>query len=382
MNSRNPHFKTRAFWIAFAAVLLTLVYFGYDAPRTSVGNGYARDERYVFFKGERIDQAGQHDIEKFARAVGHPLTLCKDVDAPSFVSMSEEYSKDKNKVYFKWISPGRFWVVELAGADPATFAVLDSGLAKDAKTVWKADRIIGGADPATATVINPHWTWKDRNRVYYQGSVITGADPATFKHIGQGFYRDAKQVWWCTDPLPGADPDSFRSLGEESSYAADRNHVWSGKNVLDRVDAKSFELVHDHVYKDAARVFVGTVAKEVLGADAASFVKVATLDAGPYALLKDRLRYYLYDPSYSDVYALEQKGDALLISKPVWRSRPGVLERTHGATISARLQNGVLSEPEMVMEPEFKDEKPSAAAAGILWQLKPAFIEAQKRMTK
>ena len=111
-------------------------------------------------------------------------------------------------------------------------------------------------------------------------------------------------------------------------------------------------------------------------------MKVATLDAGPYALLKDRLRYYLYDPSYSDVYALEQKGDALLISKPVWRSRPGVLERTHGATISARLQNGVLSEPEIVMEPEFKDEKPSAGAAGILWQMKPAFIEAQKRMTK
>jgi hypothetical protein len=58
------------------------------------------------------------------------LSQCADVDAASFKALSEEYTKDKNKVYYKWISSGRFWVVELPLADAKSFEVIGSNLAK------------------------------------------------------------------------------------------------------------------------------------------------------------------------------------------------------------------------------------------------------------
>ena len=225
-----------------------------ESKDEKLGHGYSRKGGHILFEGQRIDEAGRHDIDRFAKTVGYPLTLCKDVDAPSFVALSRDYSKDKNKVYYRWISPGRFWVVELSDADPGTFAVLDSDLAKDGKRVWRSDRAIEGADPATAKVIRPHWTWKDRNRVYYQSIVINGADPDTFRHLAQAFYRDAKRVYWSNEPLPEADPDSFKAFGDDIPYARDRNRVWSGKTILKGVDAKTFNHVHDHVYKDSKRV--------------------------------------------------------------------------------------------------------------------------------
>jgi len=367
--------------IAYSQVLLPVTVAD-DFKDGNVGHGYHRKADHIFFKGDRIDQAGRHDVDRFAEAVGHPLTLCKNVDAATFIALSEEYSKDKNKVYYKWVSPGRFWVVELGDADPATFAVLDFNLAKDRKRVWQWDRVVDGADPATAEVVNRHWTWKDRNRVYYQSTVIAGADPATFKHLGQAFYRDAKRVWWGTDPLPDADPHSFQAFGDDVPYARDRNYVWSGTSVLDGVEAKSFELVHDHVYKDANRVYVGTTATEVLRADAASFVKVVRLGAGPHVLLKDRSRHYVYAPSYLEVYALEPKDDMVIVWKPVWLSRAGARKPVQGATVSAQLRDGELSEPELVLEPAFKDESPPTWEKDKLKGLKPIFVEAQEQMAK
>jgi hypothetical protein len=58
----------------------------------------------------RIDQAGPETLDGFQRTLGRWLVLANDVDAASFVALSPEYSKDKNTVYHKWISPGRFWV--------------------------------------------------------------------------------------------------------------------------------------------------------------------------------------------------------------------------------------------------------------------------------
>ena len=80
--------------------------FGADEDRTAppledLGHGYARQGRSILFSGKRIDQEGAHDIERFAKAAGKKLTLCNNVDAASFQPLSEEYSKDINKVYYK-----------------------------------------------------------------------------------------------------------------------------------------------------------------------------------------------------------------------------------------------------------------------------------------
>ena len=76
----------------------------------NLGQGYSRQGEFILFDGKRIDREGAHDIDRFAKAVGRKLTLCSDVDAASFDVLSAEYTKDKNKVYYKWISPGPFWV--------------------------------------------------------------------------------------------------------------------------------------------------------------------------------------------------------------------------------------------------------------------------------
>src|SRR5688572_18578040 len=200
-----------------------------------LGHGYQRSADHILFRGKRIDVEGRNDIDSFAAAVGHALTLCHDVDASSFVPLSQEYAKDKNRVYYKWISPGRFWVVELPDANPDTFAFLDFNLAKDDKHVWKSDMVIAGADPATAEVVHPHWTWKDRNRVYYGSHVLGGADPATFRHLGQAFYGDAERIFWGTTMLAAADVRTFETFGDVP-YARDRAHVWSGDRILPNVD--------------------------------------------------------------------------------------------------------------------------------------------------
>jgi hypothetical protein len=351
-----------------------------DNKEEKLGHGYTRKAGHIYFEGRRIDQEGRHDIDRFAKAVGHPLTLCKDVDAASFAALSRDYTKDKNKVYYRWISPGRFWVVELPTADPATFAVLDSDLAKDAKRVWKGDHVIDGADAATARVVRPHWTWKDRNRVYYQAEVIKDADPATFRHLGQGFYRDAKRVWWCTIPLPGADPDSFQTYGDDSPYARDRSHVWSGNSILEGVEAKSFELVHEHVFKDARRVYAGTKAMEVLNADPASFAKMTELGDWKAALLRDRLRHYVYDPSYGDVYSFERKDGEVEISKPVWMNSDDGRGRVVGATIKARLKGEILSEPELSLETAFSGTRKPEWEKDKIKSLSSLFVKAQRQL--
>jgi hypothetical protein len=301
--------------------------------------------------GKRIDLEGQHDIEDFAEAVGHALTLCRDVDAASFLALSEEYSKDKNRVFYKWISPGRFWVVELPDANPATFAVLDVNLAKDDKHVWKWDAVIEEADAATAEVVNPHWTWKDRNRVYYQSRVMEGADPQTFRHLGQAFYADAENVFWGTNLLPDADVNTFETFGDVP-YARDHANVWSGTTVLRNVDAKSFQMLHNHVYKDSSHVFVGINALEVLGADPATFAKVDTITGhksvfepekhgvsfpGHDAVLfRDVKKFYLFEPDYGEMYTLEPDGEIIGITKPARAMRR--------ATVSATLKGESLSE--------------------------------------
>jgi hypothetical protein len=71
-----------------------------DQADEVLGHGYQRQGAFICFDGQRIDQAGQDDLEEFAQTVGYELTLCHDVDVASFKALSEEYTKDKNNVYY------------------------------------------------------------------------------------------------------------------------------------------------------------------------------------------------------------------------------------------------------------------------------------------
>jgi len=180
-----------------------------------LGHGYTRKGEHIFYAGKRIDQEVPHDLDFLKSFLKRELTIPKAVDAVSFEALSKDYSKDQSKVYYRWIRGAKFWVVEIADADPATFEVLGTALAKDKDHVWKKDLKVAGADARTTQVLATNGrVWKDQNHVWFSGNIIRDADATTFEALGDGFhYRDAKQVYWIFNVVKvveGADPKTFK----------------------------------------------------------------------------------------------------------------------------------------------------------------------------
>ena len=300
----------------FSIFLFCFAFLAAECTAEDLGKGYSRKGGFVFFEGKRIDQEGAHDIKKFSRAAGRKLTLCSKVDAASFEVLSEEYTRDKNKVYYKWISPGRFWVVELPKADAATFESVGFNLARDKNHVWWYGTAQRGVDAATVMVVNDSFVWKDTKNVWYQHQQIVGADPKTFEHLQQAFYRDAKRVYWSSKPLEGADPKTFRTFGDDSAFGADNQQVWRADKRMKSADAATFAAVHQSVFKDKHGVFAGPH-KLIPKADPKTFRKIADLDEHFTALLADGKGYFIFLPYRGEVFRLENRGKLLYISRPI-----------------------------------------------------------------
>lgn len=288
-----------------------------------LGHGYSRKGDFIYFAGQRIDQAGKEDFDKFAKFTNLKVSQCADVDAASFKTLSEEYTKDKNKVYYKWISTDRFWVVELPQADAKSFEVIGFNLAKDVNHVWWYGEPQLEVDPRTVELVNPGFVWKDANSVWYQRDKIVGADPKTFRHLDQAFYRDSNRVYWSSTPLVGVDVDTFRTFGDESPYAADRNSVWRGDTKIDGYDAATFEAIHQSVHKDKDGVYVNGYV--IPNADPKSFRKVADLDTLYSALLADAHNHYVFLPLYGDVYRVTSTSQSLNVEHSI--SPPGIKQK-------------------------------------------------------
>lgn len=187
-----------------------------DIPRDheKLGYNYSRDKDFVYYKGKRIDTTIPHDIEFLRGFLNRSLIIPTDIDHASFKPLSEQYSKDKNKVYYRWIRGGKqFWLVEIPGTDSESFEVLGSSLAKDKNHVWQKDTKIKGADAQTTEVLSSGRVWKDAKNAWFSGNIIKDADAATFESLGDGYhYRDAKKVYWIFNVVKvveGADPKTF-----------------------------------------------------------------------------------------------------------------------------------------------------------------------------
>ena len=306
----------------------------FDETKAEVlGHGYARQGDFIFFDKQRIDQAGKEDFDEFARSANLQLSQCADVDAASFKALSEEYTKDKNKVYYKCTSPGRFWVVELPLADATSFEVISFDLAKDSKHVWWCGEPVPGTDPKTVELVNAGFVWKDANSVWYQSNKVSGADAKTFRHLEQAFYRDANRVYWSTAPLDGADPDTFRTFGDDSPYGADRNSVWKSDTKIAGYHAATFQPIHQSVYKDKDGVYAG--GHLIANADPKSFQKAADLDTFHTAILADENQYYVFLPLYGDVYRVTSSADSLSVEHSIWPA--GINQKDPVAVATAKL---------------------------------------------
>ncbi len=287
----------------------------------ALGFGYTRKDGFVYFSGQRIDQAGRDNLARFSRFIGRDLELCQEVHAPTFVALSEQYTKDRNTVYYKWISPGEFWVVQLPEADGATFEVLGFNLARDARYVWWYGEVLPEIDARTVEVVREGFVWKDAHGVWYQHERIDGADPQSFKHLARGFYRDRHRVYWGRTPLETADPLTFRTFGDDSAYGADSRTVWKAAEPLVGPDPQTFEPIHRGVYKDRNGVFE-CPGQPLADADVRSFRKVRDLDLAGTALLRDGQSDYLYLPYRGEVFRLAVGAQSLRVTRSIWSGRP------------------------------------------------------------
>ena len=281
-----------------------------------LGHGYSRKGEFIYFKEQRIDQAGKDDIRKFAAFTELELSQGVDVDAASFKALSVEYTKDKNNVYYKWSSPGRYWIAALPKADVASFESVGFNLAKDAMHVWWYGKPLQGVDPGTLELVKDGFVWKDATSVWYQTTEISGADAKTFRHLGQAFYRDANRVYWSSTPLDGADVDTFRTFGDDSPYAADRSSVWFGESKVTGYDAATFQPIHQSILKDKDGVYAG--GNLIENADSKSFRKVVDLDTSYTALFADTQHHYLFLPLYGDIYRITSAVDTLNVEHSIW----------------------------------------------------------------
>ena len=187
----------------------------FDIPKNheELGYYYSRDKEFIYYRGKRIDSTIPHDIDFLRKHLDRNLTIPTDVDSVSFMPLSDQYSRDKNKVYYKWIRGGKqFWVVEIDGADSESFEVLGFSLAKDKNHVWQRDSKVKEADPLTTEVFTSR-VWKDAKNVWFSGRIIKAADPETFEPIGDGYhYRDSNKVYWIFNivkVVENADPKKF-----------------------------------------------------------------------------------------------------------------------------------------------------------------------------
>lgn len=217
-----------------------------------LGHGYVRRDGAIHFIGggitgtgadaTRIDTPSAALLRKAVRSKFGPFKTAEGLDVASFEALSEEYTRDKNRVYYKVISPGEFIVIQLPQADPASFKVLGDQLARDKQRAWYREEIRQGVDAATVKSIEGGPVYKDKNSVFYQYDAILGADPGSFKHIGGSYFADRTRVYWCDEPIPGADPANFEVLGD-SFMAKDCGRIYRSGVPLPGFDVPSFELI-------------------------------------------------------------------------------------------------------------------------------------------
>lgn len=219
---------------------------------TDLGHGYVRRDGAIHFIGggitgtganaTRIDMPSPALLRKVVDSKFGPFKTAEGLDVASFEALSEEYTRDKNRVCYKVVSNGEFIVIVLPEADPAFFELLGGGLTRDKNRVWYNYEIQHEVDPATVERIDGGPVYKDKNSVFYQYDAIAGADPASFKHIGSGYFADSRRVYWGPNPVPGADPVTFKVLGN-SFIAKDSSRVYRSGVHLPGCDVASFELI-------------------------------------------------------------------------------------------------------------------------------------------
>ena len=158
-------------------------------------DAYARDAQHYYYLQSYSD--GDYEVYpidcaytsfqvldyQFAKDAHHAFYLGKKIkgaDGASFQRIGFGYTKDAQHVFFQDL--------QVAGADPQTFvpfkenenALGPTAYARDNNNIYVNEKTFAGADAATFKILDEKYT-SDKNGVYYFGKKVKNADPGTFK---------------------------------------------------------------------------------------------------------------------------------------------------------------------------------------------------------
>ena len=171
-----------------------------------------------------------------------------------------EFGKDKARVYYRW--------QVIAGADPKTYAFIDSHYARDRSAVYSGTKRLTTRVGSFRTV-GAYAT--DGRQNFYRDAVIPGT---SFKLLGgeaqssRGYAVTASHVYHNGQAVARADPGSFELFKPEVGITRDRRFVFFNHVVVPGADPTTFEQVNGYTFKDKTGVY--TEGKKIDGAQAAS----------------------------------------------------------------------------------------------------------------
>lgn len=154
-------------------------------------------------------------------------------DPVSFKVLNQEYSKDKNSVYFATVNG----VSRVEQADSESF-ILPEGfaedqIARDANHAYYEGKIIEGVDLGTFQSLSEGYS-KDKNFVYLNGKKIEGADTTNFVVLSWPYSKDKKNIYFFNQVLPNADSATFKVLCDRK--AQDKNNFYLGDKVVNNIE--------------------------------------------------------------------------------------------------------------------------------------------------
>ena len=256
-----------------------------------LGNYIAKDKNNVYYKGRKMENVDSASIKTFGNFIGKDKNRVfyitgnediKDADASSFEIMGDTYYfRDKNNIFVIKYSndfPDGEGFIKLPNIDRNSFITLSEEFGKDKNGIYYIDEKINGINPNNIRVIeemgqdnyilqsenNYYLTFNSNSDLYDRKNDKIEAkkinnlniDFSTFKYFGIfNYYKDKNSFYYHSDNdfkkiKSGIDVGSADKMLELNDFVKDKNNLYYFSNgkiekINLNIDVKSLEFFDD-----------------------------------------------------------------------------------------------------------------------------------------
>jgi hypothetical protein len=150
-----------------------------------------------------------------------------DADPDTLELLTYPYARDSARVYCG--------SVPISGAEPNKFRILGGLLDPNyVSTAHAFEKVVGPFDtvPRDAPIVAAQGWATDEKNCFFGPSPIAGADPASFVVLNDWYAKDAKRVYFGHRTVPEADVASFRVT--HYMEAEDERHTYSKWEIVEK----------------------------------------------------------------------------------------------------------------------------------------------------